>query len=138
MDNSYASPPSIISFARSAVQLRRMRRFVATTSAGTDGILLLFPMYALVASGVRFPDVMLFFAGEGGEGEFRLRSTLGRADWGSGHSEASAAMLQEADEFRNQGHLYRTPRWASFDESKPTAGLSGGYPRYSALAECLR
>ena len=33
-------------------------------------------------------------------------------------------MLQTEEEFRKQGHLRRKLLWMSFDESKPTAGLS--------------
>ena len=124
MNNSHASLPASISFTHSATHVRRMHRFIATTLAGTDGLRLLLSTYALVAAGVRLPEVMLFFACEGGEGGSLLLSTLGRAVWGSGHSEASGAMMQAEEEFRKQGHLYRKLRWMSFDESKPSTGLS--------------
>ena len=125
LNNSYASLTSSISFAHSAVHVRRMHRFIATTLAGTDGIRLLLSMYAIVAAGVRLPEVILFFLGEGGEGKSLLLSTLGRDFWGPGRSEASGAMLQTEGEFRRQGHLYRKLRRMSFGESKPTAGISG-------------
>ena len=53
-------------------------------------------------------------------------SNLGRAVWGSGRSEASAAMIQDEEEFRKQWQLYRKIRRMAFGESKPKAGLSGG------------
>ena len=117
--------PSHHSPTHIAIHVRRMRRFIATTLAGTDGLRLLLSTYALVAAGARIPEVMLFFAGEGGEGESLLLSTLGRAVWGSGNSEASGDIPQGEEEFRKQRHLYRKLRWMSFGESKPLGGLSG-------------
>ena len=78
---------------------------------------------SLVAAGVRLPEIILIFVGPGGEGRALLLCDLMRAVWGSGHAVAPPSILQTAEEFRKQGHLYRGMRWVSVDESKNTLGI---------------
>ena len=78
---------------------------------------------SLVAARVRLPGIILIFAGPGGEGKTLLLRDLMRAVWGSGRAVAPPSILQTAEEFRKQGHLYRGVMWVSVDESKNTLGV---------------
>ena len=89
------------------VAVRRMRTFLSKTFAGTDGALGMFLSYmSLVAACVRLPEVILIFAGPGGEGETLLLCDLMGTIWGTGHAAAPPSIFQTPEEFRRQGHLY--------------------------------
>ena len=74
-NNSYTRVLSRLDYRNPVDSVNRLRRFLRTTLSGTDGLELLLAMYSLVAAGIRLPEVMLIFAGEGGEGESLLLST---------------------------------------------------------------
>ena len=53
----------VIAYALPDVSVRRMRKFLSTTFAGTDGALEMFLSYmSLVSAGVRLPEVILILA----------------------------------------------------------------------------
>ena len=80
---------------------------------------------SLVAAGVRLPEIILIFVGPGGEGKTLLLCDLMRAVWCSGRAVAPPSILQTAEEFRKQGHLYRGMRWVSVGESKNAKRIEG-------------
>ena len=122
--NCYTSVPHDISYRLPDSAVRRMRTFLTTTFSGTGGALEMFLAYmSLVAAGVRLPEIILIFVGPGGEGKTLLLCDLMRAVWGSGHAVAPPSILQTAEEFRKQGHLYRGMRWVSVDKSKNNIGI---------------
>ena len=81
------------------------------------------PYMHIVAAGVRLPEIILIFAGPGGEGKTLLLCDLMRDVWGSDRAVAPPSILQTTEEFRKQGHLYMGMRWVSVDESKNTLGI---------------
>ena len=105
--NCYAFAPTSLSYRHSDASKRRMAKFLSTTLAGTDGFDIILSMFSLVAAGARAPEVMSTLVGPGGDGESLLLCPLRKSIWGSGHAEAPASMLQNEEEFRRQGHLYR-------------------------------
>ena len=134
MRNSYASLPSRISYARSAVHVRRMHRFIATTLACTDGIRLLLSMYALVAAGVRLPDAMLFFAGKGGEGESPFDPLLVAQSGVQGIRRHPARCSKLRKSFASRGAYIASSVGCRSANRILRPGYRGKYPSYSALA----
>ena len=141
--NCYTRIPVEITYALPDVAARRMRTFLSTTFAGTDGALEMSLSYmSLVAAGVRLPEVVLIFAGPGGEGETLILCDLIGSIWGTGHAVDPPSIFQTPDEFRRQWHLYRGMRWMSVGDGRRTLGIeedvfkifvSGGAPFFRKI-----
>lgn len=121
-NNCYFHIPCSLAYKPSDVNVRRVRRFLATTFASHPAARLIdLSMEALCLYGIAMPHKIVILCGPGGDGK-SLRSMLRANVFGTGHKFMSPQALQKEDEFRVQGCHFGNAKVVTIQECK------GGVP----------
>ena len=104
-------------------KLARLRRFLVTTFAGTEGLLLVLSALALAIRGAPQPDCFIVLIGPGSDGKSLVIIDLLKTAFQDAHAQAGPGVLQIPEEFRKNMRRHLAKLVIAFDEAMSKGGI---------------
>ena len=104
-------------------KLQRLRRFLITTFAGAEGLLLILSALTLAIRGIPQPDCLIVLIGPGSDGKSLFLIDLLKTAFQEARAQAGPGVLQIPEEFRKNMRRHLAKLIIAFDEAMSRLGL---------------